>query len=38
MQAISERLCLVLSLDLSRHIAAASKDLLRRAGLLADEE
>jgi hypothetical protein len=38
MQAISERLQRVLSLDLSRQIAAASKDLLRRAGLLADEE
>ncbi len=38
MQAINERLRRVLSLDLSRQIAAASKDLLRRAGLLAEEE
>ncbi|MGI8574473.1 MAG: hypothetical protein ACR2MA_03845 [Egibacteraceae bacterium] len=38
MQAINDRLRRVLSLDLSRQIATASKDLLRRAGLLADEE
>ncbi len=38
MQAINERLRRVLSIDLSRQIATASHDLLRRAGLLASEE
>jgi hypothetical protein len=38
MQAINERLRRVLSLDFFRRIAVASKDLLRRAGLEAEEE